>query len=43
MKSLSIGDIAPNAQVLDKDGQTVELASRWASGLILLTFLRHFG
>lgn len=42
-KKLKPGDAAHDGQVLDVDGQTVDLSSYWASGPILLTFLRHFG
>jgi hypothetical protein len=39
---LSPGDRAPTPDVLGPDGP-VSLASVWADGPVLLTFLRHFG
>jgi peroxiredoxin len=40
---LQVGDLAPDDWLLDKLGEPVSLASTWADGPILLTFLRHFG
>jgi peroxiredoxin len=40
---LQAGDPAPDDWLLDKMGEPVSLASAWAEGPILLTFLRHFG
>ncbi len=40
---LSAGDLAPDGVALDADGREVSLQSFWASGPVLLTFLRHFG
>jgi hypothetical protein len=42
-KKLKPGDPARDGEVLDADGQAVDLSSYWADGPILLTFLRHFG
>lgn len=42
-KQLKPGDMAPNVQVYDADGQPVMSRDLWADGPILLTFLRHFG
>ncbi len=43
VKKLKPGDVARDGQVLDADGQEMDLSSYWADGPILLTFLRHFG
>jgi peroxiredoxin len=40
---LAAGDRAPELTVLDSSGSEVRLADLWASGPIVLTFLRHFG
>jgi peroxiredoxin len=40
---LQPGDPAPEAEVIDAQGQAVALSSLWARGPVLLTFLRHFG
>jgi hypothetical protein len=40
---LQIGDAAPDDWLLDKASEPVSLASTWAEGPIVLTFLRHFG
>jgi peroxiredoxin len=40
---LSIGAPAPDFTLLGVDGQPVALASLWANGPTVLTFLRHFG
>lgn len=40
---LKVGQIAPDATVADSAGQPVALASLWANGPVLLSFLRHFG
>ncbi len=40
---LNVGDHAPMVQVLDPQGQTVDLSAAWQTGPVLLTFLRHFG
>ena len=37
------GDIAPNLQVVNADGETIELSSLWADKPVVLAFLRHFG
>ena len=42
-RKLKPGDAARDGQVMDVDGQTLELSNYWADGPILLTFLRHFG
>lgn len=36
------GDAAPDARVMSASGE-VALASLWADGPVVLTFLRHFG
>ena len=40
---LKTGDVAPNLQVVDADGNTIELAALWADKPVVLSFLRHFG
>lgn len=40
---LKVGQIAPDATVADIHGAPVSLASLWANGPVLLSFLRHFG
>jgi hypothetical protein len=40
---IAVGTPAPEVQVLDASGQPVALATAWANGPVLLTFLRHFG
>jgi hypothetical protein len=42
-KRLTVGDAAPNDWLLNKAGEPADLASLWANGPVLLTFLRHFG
>ncbi len=42
-KRLNVGDRAPNATVLDIQGQPVELSQLWQTGPVMLNFLRHFG
>jgi len=42
-KHLQPGQPAPNATVLDINGQPFQLATLWQSGPVLLSFLRHFG
>lgn len=39
----SVGDPAPDAEVLTADDETVWLSSRWAGGPAALIFLRHYG
>jgi peroxiredoxin len=40
---LSIGSQAPDAVLLDENGNNTALKSLWENGPTLLTFLRHFG
>jgi peroxiredoxin len=40
---LKIGDMAPDIQVVNADGETIDLSSIWADKPVVLTFLRHFG
>jgi len=40
---LKAGDFAPNIQVVNADGETIELSSLWADKPVVLAFLRHFG
>ena len=40
---LKIGDVAPNLDVVNADGETIELSSLWADKPVVLAFLRHFG
>lgn len=40
---LSVGDIAPDVEVLDKDGIDVRTAALWSTRPVALFFLRHFG
>jgi peroxiredoxin len=41
--TLKPGDAAPDATLLDVNGNPVSLADLWPQGPTLLTFLRHFG
>jgi peroxiredoxin len=40
---LKAGDVAPNIQVMNADGATIELSSLWVDKPVILSFLRHFG
>ena len=40
---LKAGDFAPNIQVVNADGDTIELSVLWADKPVVLAFLRHFG
>ena len=40
---LKTGDFAPNIQVVNADGETIELSALWADKPVVLAFLRHFG
>lgn len=40
---IAVGERAPEVHVLDASGQPVPLSQAWATGPVLLTFLRHFG
>ena len=40
---LKTGDFAPHIQVVNADGETIELSSLWADKPVVLSFLRHFG
>jgi len=40
---LKVGETAPDLQVVNADGETINLSSVWADKPIVLTFLRHFG
>ena len=40
---LKVGDVAPNLNVVNADGETIELSSLWADKPVVLAFLRHFG
>jgi peroxiredoxin len=42
-KRIKTGDVAPNIQVVNADGQMIELASLWSDKPGVLAFLRHFG
>jgi len=42
-RKLKAGDQAPNIQVVNADGETIELSSLWADKPVVLAFLRHFG
>lgn len=42
-KRIKTGDTAPNIQVVNADGETIELSSLWADKPVVLAFLRHFG
>lgn len=42
-RKLQSGNTAPNIQVLNADGNTLELAALWQDKPVVLTFLRHFG
>jgi peroxiredoxin len=40
---LKTGELAPDIQVVNADGETISLSSIWADKPVVLTFLRHFG
>jgi peroxiredoxin len=40
---LKTGDFAPTIQMVNADGETIELSSLWADKPVVLAFLRHFG
>ena len=42
-RRLQSGDFAPNVQVVNADGETIELSSLWSDKPVVLSFLRHFG
>ena len=42
-KRLKTGDVAPNLNVVNADGEAIELSSLWADKPVVLAFLRHFG
>lgn len=42
-KRIKTGDVAPNIQVVNANGETIELSSLWADKPVVLAFLRHFG
>jgi peroxiredoxin len=42
-KKVKTGDSAPNIQVVNAEGETIELSSLWADKPVVLAFLRHFG
>jgi peroxiredoxin len=42
-KRIKTGDAAPSIQVVNADGETIELSSLWADKPVVLAFLRHFG
>jgi peroxiredoxin len=40
---LKTGDLARNLQVVNADGESMELSALWADKPVVLSFLRHFG
>jgi peroxiredoxin len=42
-RRLQSGDFAPNLQVVNADGATIEMSSLWTDKPVVLSFLRHFG
>ena len=40
---LKMNETAPDIQVVNADGETINLSSIWADKPVVLTFLRHFG
>ena len=40
---LKTGDFAPSIQVVNAEGETIELSSLWSDKQVVLAFLRHFG
>jgi peroxiredoxin len=40
---LKVGDAAPSIQVMNADGEMIELSALWSDKPVVLTFLRHFG
>ncbi|PKN93571.1 MAG: hypothetical protein CVU44_09485 [Chloroflexi bacterium HGW-Chloroflexi-6] len=41
--SLKFNDLAPDLEVLDSEGQPIQLSSLWQAGPLVLAFTRHFG
>jgi peroxiredoxin len=42
-RKLKVGDVAPNLNVVNADGETITLSSLWSDKPVVLSFLRHFG
>ena len=42
-RKLRTDDFAPNIQVVNVDGETIDLSSLWSDKPVVLAFLRHFG
>ncbi len=40
---LKFNDLAPDLDVLDSEGQAIQLSSLWQAGPLVLAFTRHFG
>jgi peroxiredoxin len=40
---LQVGDAAPNIALVDVQGETVNLSTKYQGKLTLVSFLRHFG
>ncbi len=41
--NFKVGEAVPEATFLDESGQKVNLSELWASGPVLLAFVRHYG
>ena len=40
---LTVGDRAPDIELIRSDGYRVRLSTFWATGPVVLVFSRHFG
>ncbi|MFZ9856897.1 MAG: hypothetical protein ACO3F2_01010 [Roseiflexaceae bacterium] len=40
---IQVGDSAPNVQLIDMHGTSVQLADLWQPHGLIISFLRHFG
>jgi peroxiredoxin len=40
---VAINQLAPDLEVINSDGETINLSSVWQAKPVVLTFLRHFG
>lgn len=40
---VAINQLAPDLEVINSDGETLNLSSVWQDKPVVLTFLRHFG
>ena len=40
---VAINQPAPDLEIINSDGQTIDLSSVWQDKPVVLSFLRHFG